>query len=729
MRHLFEFSAGAVRLMANTIVTLSGDDAELYKAFQRIIDQQNKTDAGYKKIKDASKEAADAAKQAARDQEKEDKQHRDRIDGMIGGIAGLAASYLSVQTAIAAVSKANAELVTNQDKAIAKARELAAAQQEAAKNMAGQTPHEISDTLQRTVPEIAQQTQFADLAKLTTALGSAASIVGEDQAKGVVAASAQLTRFTPGELQTTATATADIMAASGLKDAKEALALLASTGSVARPEQLSKLAQGAAVAVNASIAQAPKQDKIEAAKEGVALYSKLSKVDPTGQSAATATTDFIKQVSNLFGDPKMVRERTQRIEDLKLAKTDNALNVEQSQLRLAKAQETAKFFQPDDQSREARTARLEVEKATQDVSQSQLKQKRDAEELQKLTVIQRVTGNESAADKTKRESDATRAFLDVSSIEATIKNVQKKIAAIDAIPIDQRTETQKSDKAIFERLALEYEDKLPAAKKRYEEFQAMERTAKADPGTFNRRLEIIQQTPELKTQLGETLTGEAKFLPLFKQLLDSQTGFTKELATANATITTDTKAFEAVAKSTVETPQSRIVQAENAAKTSVEIQQARNVEGQTCAAMSGIYREALAASSTGMLTSIANVGAYAVDPLSRTMDSSQLYGRQEQLNLQGRLQILQNTGAPADQQQVVAQALTEIAKLVSLPERIAELSKDQAAFQVFLRSQNELTAETNRLLANMPGAKPVPPPTPPANNIRSQILDANTVKQ
>ena len=48
--------------MANTIVTLSGDDAELYKAFQRIIDQQNKTDAGYKKIKDASKEAAAEAK-------------------------------------------------------------------------------------------------------------------------------------------------------------------------------------------------------------------------------------------------------------------------------------------------------------------------------------------------------------------------------------------------------------------------------------------------------------------------------------------------------------------------------------------------------------------------------------------------------------------------------------------------------------------------------------------
>ena len=60
--------------MAQTIVTLSGDDAELYKAFQRILDQQAKTDAGYKKIRGASKEAADAAKAAAKEQADAEKQ-------------------------------------------------------------------------------------------------------------------------------------------------------------------------------------------------------------------------------------------------------------------------------------------------------------------------------------------------------------------------------------------------------------------------------------------------------------------------------------------------------------------------------------------------------------------------------------------------------------------------------------------------------------------------------
>jgi hypothetical protein len=715
--------------MANTIVTLSGDDAELYKAFQRIIDQQNKTDAGYKKIKDASKDAANEAKKAARDQERDENSHLDRVNSIAGSVAGMAASYLSVSSAISLVSRANAELITNQDKAIAKARELAAAQQEAAKNMAGQTPQQISDTLQKTVPEIAQATQFSDLAKLTTALGSAASIVGEDQAKGVVAASAQLTRFTPGELQTTSTATADIMAASGLKDAKQALALLASTGSVARPEQLSKLAQGAAVAVNSTIAQAPKQDRVEAAKEGVALYSKLSKVDPTGQSAATATTDFVKQVSNVFADPKVVKERTQRIEDLKLGKTDNALAIEAAQIRLGQAQEMAKFFKPDDQTREARSARLNVDKATQDVSQAELKQKRDREELQKLTTIQRVTGNESAADRAERRDMTNRAERQVSIRLENIENLKQGIAEINAKPVQLERDIQQ--KREFEAGLARNEKELPERRARVEELKAMEKQAATDPGTFNKRLELIQRTPELRAQLGEGLTGEAKFLPLFKQLLDGQSAFNAELTSANKTITTDTKAFDAVAKSTVETPQARIVQSENASKTSIEIQQARNVEGQTRAAISGIFSEAMGASSTGLATGIGNIYYSGSTSAQRGIQPDFVFGSTEQQGLQRRLEYLQSNNAPMDQQQVVAQALQEINALLTQPERLDSMKGKGIDIERYLQRQNEIATEISETLRELKqrNGTPAVPVAPPANNIRSQILDQNTVKQ
>jgi hypothetical protein len=716
--------------MANTIVTLSGDDAELYKAFQRIIDQQNKTDAGYKKIKDASKDAANEAKKAARDQERDENSHLDRVNSIAGSVAGMAASYLSVSSAISLVSRANAELITNQDKAIAKARELAAAQQEAAKNMAGQTPQQISDTLQKTVPEIAQATQFSDLAKLTTALGSAASIVGEDQAKGVVAASAQLTRFTPGELQTTSTATADIMAASGLKDAKEALALLASTGSVARPEQLSKLAQGAAVAVNSTIAQAPKQDRVEAAKEGVALYSKLSKVDPTGQSAATATTDFVKQVSNVFADPKVVKERTQRIEDLKLGKTDNALAIEAAQIRLGQAQEMAKFFKPDDQTREARSARLNVDKATQDVSQAELKQKRDREELQKLTTIQRVTGNESAADRDQRATDKKQAEKELRGTEFELVWQKKQIARIEAIPEDKRDKRFEQLDA-FKTHVASLEALLPEQRKRVEQFTTQEKQAATDPGTFNKRLELIQRTPELRAQLGEGLTGEAKFLPLFKQLLDGQSAFNAELTSANKTITTDTKAFDAVAKSTVETPQARIVQSENASKTSIEIQQARNVEGQTRAAISGIFSEAMGASSTGLATGIGNIYYSGSTSAQRGIQPDFVFGSTEQQGLQRRLEYLQSNNAPMDQQQVVAQALQEINALLTQPERLDSMKGKGIDIERYLQRQNEIATEISETLRELKqrNGTPAVPVAPPANNIRSQILDQNTVKQ
>ncbi|MFN7318855.1 MAG: hypothetical protein ACK5S6_05030, partial [bacterium] len=41
--------------MSNTVVTLSGDDANLFKAYQRIIAQQAKMDAGLKGIGDHAK--------------------------------------------------------------------------------------------------------------------------------------------------------------------------------------------------------------------------------------------------------------------------------------------------------------------------------------------------------------------------------------------------------------------------------------------------------------------------------------------------------------------------------------------------------------------------------------------------------------------------------------------------------------------------------------------------
>ena len=679
--------------MAQTIVTLSGDDAELYKAFQRILDQQAKTEGGYKKVAGASKEAAAAAKAAAKEQAEDEKRRVDAIDKTIGTVAGLVTTYVSVTAAVSALTKAHAELIDNQDKALGKAKELAAAQQEAAKNLAGKTPEQISQTLQRTVPEIAKETQFSDLAKLTTALGSAASIVGEDKATGVVSAAAQLTRFTPEALGTTAT-TADIMAATGLGDAKEALALLASTGSVARPEDLSKLAQGAAAAVNAAIAQAPAQDKVDAAREGVALYAKLTAVDPSGQSAATATTDFIRQVSALFADPKIVKERTERIETLKLGTTDNALAVQSAQMRIADTQRTAEFFKPTDQSPEAETARLQLAKARQDLAQAELKAKRDADELRRLQVIDTATAAETP-EQFEQRKQAKRDELSQLRAEAIDQTTKADRLYKEAKARDPNFVT---DTDIF---WLRFgsqgaESKNKRAQEIETELQTMQ--PEGNPDTFKQRLEVVQRTPELRGALQETLTGEAKFQPLFRQLLDGGSNLTAGFNEALSTVTTDVSAFETVAATTVQTPQARVVEAANLAETALNIQQSTDTEGQVRAAVGKIFTDAMGATSVDMLTGLGSVGTRLTSPLGRTFDGPTGFGDSQIKELQNRIEYLQNANAPPAQIETAGAAIEAINKLLVLPERLEALKTNGDNVGAYLERQNKLMERTNELL-------------------------------
>jgi hypothetical protein len=703
--------------MAQTIVTLSGDDAELYKAFQRILDQQAKTDAGYKKIRNSSKEAADAAKAAAKDQADAERQRGRMIGASISQVGNLVGAYLSVNSAVEALSKAHETLITNQDKALAKAVELAAAQQEAAKNLAGQTPQAISKTLQETVPAIARATEFKDLPKLTTALGSAASIVGEEKATGVVSAAAELTRFTPDQLQTTATSTADIMAATGIKDAKQALALLASTGSVARPEELAKLSQGAAAAVNAAIAQAPKQEKVDAAKEGVALYAKLTKVDPTGQSAATASIDFIRQVSSEFADPKVIKERTERIETLKLSQTDNQLAVESAKLKIQDTQQTASFFQPNDETPEANTARLNLNKANQDLAQAELKSRRDTDELRRLEVVQRVTTGKGPSDP---QRETLTAQLEGLKAEARQKIEQNSPAFAGKFPESVREMAERPDINLS---PLEFGDLPGRFRKVFSELEQMpggvEGTPSAAvPTTFLERLETVRQTPELRAAVSENITGEAKFRPLFSQLLDGTSELSRELTEASKVITTDVKAFADVAKSTVETPQARVVTEANRVETEIAIQRGTDTEGQVRAAVSKIFTEAMQATSVNVWSGLKTYTGTKIQGMFAPVESKNEVGLDEIRQLEQRLDYLTANNASENQVQTARTALDSISSLLVLPERLNQMQAEGLNTKAYLERQlqclerieaklNPQSNNANNLRAMLtPGAQP-----------------------
>jgi hypothetical protein len=213
------------------------------------------------------------------------------------------------------------------------------------------------------------------------------------------------------------------------------------------------------------------------------------------------------------------------------------------------------------------------------------------------------------------------------------------------------------------------------------------------------RLAVIQQTPELRSAVTETMTGEAKFQPLFRGLLDPSSQISGGLKEAAGTVTTNVDAFNQVAKSTVETPQARVVEAANIAGTAMAIQQATDTEGQVRAAVGKIFTDAMGATSTDLLTGLGSIGSsYVTSPLSRSMVAQSEYGVEQISDLQDRITYLQMTNAPSAQIETASAAIEAINKLLVLPERLEALKANGDNVAGFLQRQNEIMEQTNILL-------------------------------
>jgi hypothetical protein len=229
--------------------------------------------------------------------------------------------------------------------------------------------------------------------------------------------------------------------------------------------------------------------------------------------------------------------------------------------------------------------------------------------------------------------------------------------------------------------------------------KALEQQLNAKPAeTFMERLAVIQQTPELRSAVTETMTGEAKFQPLFRGLLDPSSQISGGLKEAATTVTTNVDAFNQVAASTVETPQARVVEAANIAGTAMAIQQATDTEGQVRAAVGQIFTDAMRNTSVDMLTGLGSVGTRITSPLQRTFDSQTGFGQNQIQELQQRIEYLQNVNAPPAQIETASAAIEAINKLLVLPERLEALKTNGENVAGFLQRQNEIMEQTNILL-------------------------------
>lgn len=372
--------------MAGVVVELSGDEAKLLRSMQKVIEQNAKVGDSFGKLGKDGKKSSDSIASAFEAGAK-------NLTSMVTGVAAVTAG-------VQVLSDVQQKFVEQMKASLALVKDLATAQQEAAKNLAGNDEKTISDALTKTVPEIAKSTSFSDLSKITTALGSSASIVGEDKARSAVEVSAQLTRFKKDDLQSTATSTADIMKAAQISG-KEAMSLLLTSGAVARPEELPKLAGGASRAIYAGVDASPTQAPVEAAKDTAALFAVFSKVDKKGESAATATIqmiDLLRETFNPTRDDKAKRD--DRIAELlkeQSVTAEEQVAIDRAMFNVQQKELIAKRLDPNDKRAGAQDIRLDLAEANASLVRAQKAAgigDKETEELRRLQLQKNLAAND-----------------------------------------------------------------------------------------------------------------------------------------------------------------------------------------------------------------------------------------------------------------------------------------------------------------------------------------------
>lgn len=282
------------------------------------------------KIHQIDPAAAEAAKRMHQEIEAANAKGTSSFDtfskGAIAQITAMAGAYIGVQQGIEVVNtylKDQEQLLKN---AYDRQIDLAKAQQEAAKMLAGLSAIEQNELLNNAVPEIVRASNNPDSNAITMAIGSAVSSgANPEQARSAVLAAAKANVLTPEATPEFATAAISLARSTGKDDARENLALLVSTGAQSQLTDNAKLAVNLAPAVGNSVATVPGQDKVEASREAAAIFGVLSKAatDTQGDTSRTATVQLTGQLGQFFGDleSKRVDARSKaELLDRKIAK-------------------------------------------------------------------------------------------------------------------------------------------------------------------------------------------------------------------------------------------------------------------------------------------------------------------------------------------------------------------------------------------------------------------------
>lgn len=274
--------------MANVVVTMTGDEARLVKALSKVIAKETEMAAKFRDIgkesKKAGKEVEGAFSQRA-----------------LNNLAKYTAGMVSVSTAIQLVNRMMEDQKRLGEEGSRAGMDLAKAQQETIKNLAGLTSEQKTAALQE-AGAIARRTGMSET-KVVQAIGAGFSASGDiEKTLSAVEAAAKLTRLTPEQMDTVTAGALDVAAGSGITDAERNMGFLLGAGGISRIEDPVKLSTNLAPVVASGVHTVPGQAREEAASQIAAIFGALSlgATDRRGESTGTAATTLIAKLQQFF---------------------------------------------------------------------------------------------------------------------------------------------------------------------------------------------------------------------------------------------------------------------------------------------------------------------------------------------------------------------------------------------------------------------------------------------
>lgn len=637
--------------MAESIVTLSADEAALLKAFQKIQSSQGETDKGYVKNEKASKKAAD---QAIKDAERVERESKRAADAMFREHQKL-------------LDQKDLESRKAAQKQEALARETAFAEVKAALKAAEQ---EIAATekILRAKAKAAEK-EAADAEKAADNEANASS----KRLQGLAAAAASYVSL-------------NTVAGLYKQNLQEQIAL--QDQSLAKVNEIAA-AQSGAVKNLAGLSTVEKARALEAAKAlqaeiGFSDQAKIAEAVGTGYSASG---DLGKTMSAVRAAAQLTRLTPDELPTVASGALDAArgTGIADAAVNLSFLMDAGALARVEDPAQLARTLAPSLSSGVATVP-TQNKQEASKEIASIFSEL-----NQFATD-TQGDSTRTATVTLLSKLEEFFRDTSEEAIKIqDKIAPLERKLNAPAKRGKKAGLLPEEQRELDALRTELASISTLK-----DSGTVLGRIDQIRQDPELKKKFFENDFGEAAFKGGFRQLFEDGPLLDKVRQNKNV-LNFDSRGYnQAVAE--LETVSPEIRAASEAARTKTMLEQrANSPDAASISSMRALTQDALVRNRRGMIGGALDVGYQNFEAmLAPTGDNIEESGQFFAAQLQRQINRINDAGGSSPEDMAKKQNLQETidAVLGQTARSLAPQSTDARAKELEAMEKNNKLLES-----------------------------------